>query len=265
MTGGLGVWLYAVTSSRDAGQELPGGLTGVAGEPVRTVVSDDLTAVVGSVPLEVFGEQPLRGHLEDLDWLETTARAHDAVVSVLVRRGPTVPLRLATVFHDEDRLCESLEERRADFGAALALVSGRTEWGVKAYGDRAALTAAVTEARTAKTGGTTGAGAAYLARRRAQLSAQETIERDAAERAEQIHTRLVRHAAAGRRQALTDPAVSGRRDWMVLNGTYLVDDSSTEDFAETVSGLGVEFPGIRLELTGPWPPYSFAGTERDPP
>ncbi|MBF6218268.1 GvpL/GvpF family gas vesicle protein [Nocardia abscessus] len=262
MTEGLGVWLYAVTSSRGDAADL-GELTGVAGEPVRSVVSDDLSAVVGSVPLEVFGEQPLRRNLEDLDWLEGTARAHDAVVAGLVRRGPAVPLRLATVFRDDDRVRELLEERRADFAAALALVSGRTEWGVKAYGDRAALTAAVAEARAASDNAK-GAGTAYLARRRAQLSAQETVERDAAQRAEEIHTRLVHQAAAGRRQTLTDPALSGRRDWMVLNGTYLVDDDRTDDFTATVTALGAEFPGIRLELTGPWPPYSFAGVEREP-
>ncbi|MGY4098732.1 GvpL/GvpF family gas vesicle protein [Nocardia sp. R16R-3T] len=262
MTGGLAVWLYVVAPRHDGEAELTE-LTGVAGEPVRTVVSGDLTAVVGSVPLDVFGEQPLHRNFEDLDWLEATARAHDAVVSSMVRRGPAVPLRLATVFHDDDRVRALLDERRADFDAALELVAGRTEWGVRAYGDRAALTAAVAEARAADKGSMS-PGAEYLARRRAQLSAQETVERDAAECAEKIHACLVHHAAAGRRQPLTDPAVSGRRDWMVLNGTYLVDDDRTDDFTATVTTLGADFPGIRLELTGPWPPYSFAGVQRGP-
>jgi hypothetical protein len=255
------VWLYAVAprSDEEAETAVP---AGVAGEPVRTIVSGDLTAIVGSVPMDVFGEEPLRRNFEDLDWLEATARAHDAVVSAVVRRGPAVPLRLATVFRDDERVRELLDERRADFAAALELVSGRTEWGVRAYGDRAVLTAAVAEAKAEA--GTMTPGAAYLARRRAQLSAQETVERDAAERASQVHERLLRRAAAGRCQPLTDPAVSGRRDWMVLNGTYLVDDDRTEDFTATVNALGAEFPGIRLELTGPWPPYSFAGVQREP-
>ena len=263
MTGACAVWLYAVAPRRGGGAE-PIELTGVAGEPVRTVVSGDLTAVVGSVPLDVFGEQQLHRNFEDLDWLEATARAHDAVVSAMVSRGPAVPLRLATVFHDDDRVRALLDERQADFDAALQLVSGRTEWGVRGYGDRAALTAAVAEAKAMEAGSTTRPGAAYLARRRAQLSAQETVENDAAQRAEEIHARLVHHAAAGRRQPLTDPAVSGRRDWMVLNGTYLVDDDRTDDFTATVTALGAEFPGIRLELTGPWPPYSFAGVQQGP-
>ncbi|MEV6390562.1 GvpL/GvpF family gas vesicle protein [Nocardia xishanensis] len=261
MTDADGVWLYAVTSAADVGEDL-GDLTGVAGEVVRPVVSGDLAAVVGSVPLAVFGDEPLRRNLEDLTWLEATARAHDAVVSALARQGTAVPLRLAIVFRDDDRVRGMLEERRAAFESALALVRGRTEWGVKAYGDRAALTAAVAEADLAKSA-RGGAGTAYLLRRRAQLSAQETVERDAAERADRIHELLVRQAAAGRRQPVTDPVLNGRRDWMVLNGTYLVDDDRADEFASAVKDLENRFAGIRLELTGPWPPYSFAGAERD--
>lgn len=262
MTDESGVWLYAVLHTGTDLAELDD-LTGVAGEQPRPVRSDDLTAVVGSVPLAVFGAEPLRRNLEDLDWLEATARAHDLVISALLRHGPVVPLRLATVFLDEEGVVRMLADRRADFESALTLVSGRTEWGVKAYCDRAALTAAV--AGAASTGTGSGKGAAYLARRRAQLSAQETVERDAAARAEEIHGQLVRRAAAGRCQPLTDPVLHGHRDWLVLNGTYLVDDSAADDFAAAVTELERSYGGIRLELTGPWPPYSFAGVDRATP
>ncbi|MET7768350.1 GvpL/GvpF family gas vesicle protein [Nocardia sp. NPDC005366] len=254
-----GVWVYAITAN--AADE-PRGMTGVAGEPVRAVVAGDLAAMVGSVPLEIFGAEPLRRNLEDLRWLEATARAHDAVVSAITRQGPAVPLRLATVYLDDDRVRRLLDERRADFESALTLVAGRTEWGVKAYGDRAALTSAMAE--TNVTSSARGAGTAYLLRRKAQLSAQETVERDAASRADEIHAHLVRQAAAGTRQATTDPVLTGRPDWMVLNGTYLVDDDRADEFAATVAELGKNNPGFRLELTGPWPPYSFVGVAREP-
>jgi len=266
VTGGEGVWLYAVTDAATVDDHRAGmtdvtKMIGVAGEPLRLVGAGSLTAVVGSVPLAVFGEQPLHQNLEDLDWLDGVARTHDAVVSAVARRGPTVPMRLATVFLDDERVRALLDERRADFESALTLVTDRTEWGVKGYGDRAALTAAVAETSTPDRGGT---GTAYLLRRRAQLSAQDTIEQETAERVEKIHELLVREAAAGRRQPATDPALSRTSDWMVLNGSYLVDDDRAEAFAETVATLGERFPGVRLELTGPWPPYSFAGVGRDP-
>lgn len=135
--------------------------------------------------------------------------------------------------------------------------------GVKGYGDREALIAAVAAAGDADRAGG-GSGTAYLIRRRAQLSAQDTVEQEMAERVENIHEALVREAAAGRRQPATDPALSRTKEWMVLNGSYLVDDERSESFAAAVAALDENFPGIRLELTGPWPPYSFAGVGRDP-
>lgn len=62
-------------------------------------------------------------------------------------------------------------------------------------------------------------------------------------------------------QPLTDPVLHGRRDWLVLNGTYLVDAGAGE-FSAAVAELDRAVPDIRLELTGPWPPYSFAGVDR---
>ena len=47
----------------------------------------DLTAAVGTVGLDEFGEEGLRRNLEDLDWLAATARAHDAVISAIARFG----------------------------------------------------------------------------------------------------------------------------------------------------------------------------------
>ncbi|MBF6357829.1 GvpL/GvpF family gas vesicle protein [Nocardia higoensis] len=258
---GEGVWLYAVADAAPVSDDL-GAMTGVAGEPLRQVRVGALTAVVGSVPLAVFGAEPLRRNLEDLDWLDGVARTHDAVVSALSRRAPTVPMRLATVFLDDDRVRALLEERAADFESAIMLVAGRTEWGVKGYGDREALIAAVAAGDADRAGG--GSGTAYLIRRRAQLSAQDTVEQEMAERVENIHEALVREAAAGRRQPATDPALSRTKEWMVLNGSYLVDDERSESFAAAVAALDENFPGIRLELTGPWPPYSFAGVGRDP-
>lgn len=52
---------------------------------------------------------------------------------------------------------------------------------------------------------------------------------------------------------------------MVLNGTYLVDDERRDEFADAVAAARTQFDGLQLELTGPWPPYSFAGVDRGNP
>lgn len=262
MTGSDGVWLYAITRDAVRAEQLEG-LTGVAGEPVRAIEVGGLVAVVGSVSSSDFGEGALQRNLENLDWLAATARAHDGVVAAVLRYGPTIPLRLATVYHDDGRVRELLAARRDDFAAALQRVTGRTEWGVKAYGDREAMSEPVAAQQPAQ--GAAGKGTAYLLRRRAQLAAQENIERRAAGYADEIHATLLRCAVDGRRQPVTDPVLTGKRAWMFFNGTYLVEDAERDEFAATVKTLETEHEGVTLELSGPWPPYSFAGIEQEAP
>ncbi|PXY19062.1 GvpL/GvpF family gas vesicle protein [Prauserella muralis] len=249
------LWVYAVTTGLAA--ERLGTDRGVGGAPVRPLTEGELTALVSPVDLAEFGEEALRRNLEDLDWLAATARAHDTVVTAAARAATAaVPLRLATVYLGEDRVRGLLAERRADFTAALELLAGRTEWGVKAYADPDAL---AEDAAAPAEGSGQGAGTAYLLRRKAQLSAREAAQREAAAHAEHLHTALARLAVSARRHPPQDPALSRERGWMVLNGAYLVDDDRAEELARQVEALAGTRRGVRLELTGPWPPYSFAG------
>jgi hypothetical protein len=249
-----GVWTYAVVTGDAVAPHLVG-LHGVAGEPVRTVTGAGLTAVVGTVGLDEFGEEGLRRNLENLDWLAKTARAHDAVISAVARFGPVVPMRMATVYLDDRRVLDLLEVRHDDFVAALAHVTDRAEMGVKAYADPSALRREQEPADTA--GGAKMSGTAYLMRRRRALAADDDAFRIAAGHADRIHGLLMTHAVDGKRKPATDRSLSGRNDWTVLNGTYLVDTAEIDAFRAAVASAGTA--GIELEITGPWPPYSFAG------
>ena len=46
---------------------------------------------------------------------------------------------------------------------------------------------------------------------------------------------------------------------MILNASYLVADEHGETFATLVADLRARADGLDLELTGPWPAYSFVG------
>ena len=217
----------------------------------------DLTAAVGTVGLDEFGEEGLRRNLEDLDWLAATARAHDAVIAAIARFGPVVPMRMATVYLDDQRVSQLLETRRDDFVTALRHVTGRAELGVKAYADPDVLAGQDKSAEQAS--GTKMSGTAYLMRRRQALTANDDAFRIAAEHAERIHSRLLTQAVDGKRKPAADRSLSHRKDWTVLNGTYLVNRDDIDAFSALVAAVDRDTPGIELEITGPWPPYSFAG------
>ena len=44
---------------------------------------------------------------------------------------------------------------------------------------------------------------------------------------------------------------------MVLNGIYLLDADRAAEFAAIARQFAAEHATLRVEITGPWPPYSF--------
>jgi hypothetical protein len=255
MTEASAIWLYAVVPAAQC--LAPAGLTGVAGEPVRLLAGENpaegLSALIGDVPLSDFDHDPLREHLEDLRWLEEAARAHHRVIAETARGSDVIPLRFATLYRDEAAVRALLSERREDFVSALKRIAGRTEWGVKAYVDPEALTARTDEPHQDHNA----PGTAYLLRRRAQQQGQQAARQQAIQRAEEVHTALADSAVGAVQHPPQDPRLAGYQGWMILNGSYLVDHGRAQQFTAAVTSCGQRFPDVRLELSGPWPAYSF--------
>ncbi len=255
------LWIYAVTGP-EAVLDRAGPLTGVAGGTVGLVRAAGLAAVASPVELAEFGAEPLRRNLEKLPWLEAVARAHHQVIAAASRVTAVVPMRLATVYRSQAAVAGMLSERASELKGVLARTANCSEWGVKAY-----LTAPAAEPGrgdsepAAASAGKPGSGADYLRRRRAQLTADEDARHAAAAGARHLHAELCAVAAAAGLHRPQDPQLSGRRAPMVMNGTYLVDDRRRERFAATVDRAAAQNPALRVETTGPWPPYSFASTE----
>ena len=256
MTEPQGIWVYAVAEAVPDGSL--GELTGVSGGPVATVAAAGLTAVTEQVPLAEFSEAALQRNLEDLGWLEEKARAHHAVIDAVAQRQPLVPMRLATVYHGEAGVTGLLTGRSRDFRALLDRIRGRREWGVKAY---AAQPAAAGDGLAGPAGAakpSAGAGTAYLNRRRHERSAQEEARQAAMTSTAEIHDTLAGLAMAFRLHPPQAPQLHGNKQPMLLNAACLLDDERAGEFAAVVRSLAADHPAVRLELTGPWPPYSFA-------
>lgn len=261
-----GTYVYAI--SRDLDPAVLHQVSGVGDTSVRTVESGGLTAVVSTVDLDEFGEQALRQNLENLAWLEQTARSHHAVAETARESAAVTPLRLATVYYSDERVREMLVDQHDAFARALDRITGRVEWGVKAYTqlpDRHASSSKepAEESRDSSStvdaeSSTGGAGAAYLRRRREQQQTWEQASRQAFNQADQVHTELRNFSVASRLHRAQDAGLSGRSELMVLNGAYLVDRGLDQQFLDLVREVAGAQQGLEVEVTGPWAPYSFA-------
>lgn len=246
-------YVYAVCHPFDAA--LQAQLTGVAGDPPRLLAHRDLVAVVSHVPEADFCEEALRGHLEDLDWLAGTARAHQQVIDALTAVTTPLPLRLATVFRDDSGVRVMMEEREAAFRRTLDRLDGRVEWGVKVYVEAEPEQ----EAGPARPEPKPVSGRDYLRQRRSRTRANEDLWTRAEEFATGLHTTLSSRADDARLHPPQNPRLSGAAGRNVLNAAYLVRRDVSEEFVEMVDRTKDDVPGMRVELTGPWAAYSFAG------
>ncbi|MHB9848278.1 GvpL/GvpF family gas vesicle protein [Streptomyces krungchingensis] len=240
---------------------------GVARAPVRLVTAgtgaEDLAAAVSPVPAPDFQESALRRHLEDLEWLEAVARAHHTVIEVLAAHTTVLPLRLATVYLDDERVRAMLRQDAVVFSQALDRLSGHLEWGVKIYVEAPSDTAVPDAAGVPDAAEGLSPGRAYLRARRAQRhSMDERYEaaRQAAERVEAIGRAVAAGHARHRVQQGELAASAGEN---VVNDAYLVARGTAEDFRKQILDAAEGLSGIRIEVTGPWAPYSFAAPERE--
>ncbi|MFE9168893.1 GvpL/GvpF family gas vesicle protein [Streptomyces kebangsaanensis] len=244
-------YVYAVC--RPLGAPLQAQLTGVAGAPAKPLHHHGLVAVVSEVPERDFAEEPLRAHLEDLDWLAATARAHQGVIDALTVVTTPLPLRLATVFRDDSGVRSMIEAREDHFRETLDRLEGRVEWGVKIYAEPEQ------PERAARPAPKAASGRDYLRQRRQQTRASEDMWQKAEAFATRLHEELADFAEDSRLHAPQNPALSGAAGRNVLNAAYLVPRRGSEEFVELVDRAKDDVPGLRVELTGPWAAYSFAG------
>lgn len=230
------------------------GITGLRARPVSAISGAGLTALASPVPDEEFDEATLQENLENLPWLEEIARAHNAVVDEASRRTGVLPLRMATIYRDEQRVREMLAEHSTEFSEALRRVRDHAEWGVKVFASLGGSTAPETPAESPADG------RSYLRQRLRQRQARDTRTNEAVSIAERIEGELSRLSADVHRHRNQDPALTGRSDSNILNLACLVPDTDREQFLARLAQLRhSDAAGIEVEVTGPWAPYSFAG------
>ncbi|MFJ9413700.1 GvpL/GvpF family gas vesicle protein [Streptomyces sp. NPDC101227] len=252
-------YVYAVGHADPPLAEAARRLPGLGDGAVRTVTEGTLMALVSSVPADAYSADGLQRRMENLAELEVIARTHHEVVEAAHGSATVLPMRLATVYLDDARVRAMLQERAAAFAELLSCLANHVEVGVKVFADRRAAATPAPDAPCAgPAAGAAGAGRAYLQRRRAQRHAQ----RDAYRAAEAVAAAVaVRAAEVARARVAHRPQqgelASGAGE-NIANDAYLVPAGRVLAFHQALADLPEDVPGVRVEITGPWAPYSFA-------
>jgi hypothetical protein len=220
----VSLYVYALLSAPPGGP-LPRGL---AGERLRVVRCAGLLAAVGRL-----ARPPLIA--------PRTLRRHDRIVRRLAALTRAVlPVRFGTLVADEAALAERLAPRARELREALALVAGREQMTLRVLGGarRRARPPHVTE--RGRRPGTRYLASRLVARSRARQAPEVAALRPAL-------AALVRAERVERHDAPP----------LLVSLYHLVTRGQAPRYRRAVAG-GVAGLAVRVEVSGPWPPYAFA-------
>lgn len=205
---------------------------GLVGEPLVVLPSNNVFAAVGSME----APPPIE---------RDTLLQHDAIVRRLATQVEAIlPVRFGTLLSSERELHEGLADRREALGRALELVRGREQVTLRVF--RHGAPAEDPPLQEPEAGPHDGPGTTFLlARQAAHRRARTVPELDAL------------------RPALTPLVMAERverhdRGALVATVFHLIRRGTAPAYIEHVTTATALPEGIRLAVTGPWPPYAFA-------
>jgi hypothetical protein len=253
--GELVYYLYCLTP---CARDLHVSAIGVDGRhPIFARGCEGVGAVLSEVERGEFCGDAAEARLEDLEWLGPRVCRHEAAIEEVMRQTPVLPARFATLFTSIDALKQSVLERLDAIGGFFAQLGDKQEWAVKGLLNRTdALRPPGSSDRSAAEART---GTRYFEEKRIQAH----WERDLAFRLKEFRRRaaaaLSAHAGGFRERKVLASVTAGTDVETVLNWAFLLSPGALDEFRERLEYLngGEALRGLKLTLTGPWPPHSF--------
>ena len=255
--------LYVYAIGRPGTLSLPGG-EGVGGSREFTIVEEgDLAALCSRVDADLFSQEQIDARANDLEWLGSVGYRHQEIVAGVREAGDAIPLRAFVLFSSEAAVREYLGREADELGAILDQISGRDEWTFEISFDDERWKEAI-EHRSAplaelrKEIESAAPGRAYLLRKKLN-----DRQKQSAREAEQSLLGEIESALTTTLQA---PAIQENR--LKRGGSFpqisvLIDRSRQEEIETLEKSLSGKYAdeGVRLTLSGPWPPYTFVRRE----
>ena len=264
--GPVGYYVYCVAVS-EPGEELLSGSIPIAiedGTALEPVTLDSLTAIVSRVPLSDYGEEGLAERLNDAAWTAIRAMRHEHVVEHFAKNTSVVPLRFGTIYLSLSGIEKMLRENATDLTAIIERLKDREEWGVNVYCDRTVLLDEIAEVsprlrEMAESAKQASPGQSYLMQKKIDALRVDEVKVEIERCANEIEEKLKVESVGATKLRVLKVETTEYGE-LKAKFAFLVDRKNFDRFRDVAEDLAqsMQSKGIRIELTGPWPPYNFA-------
>ena len=224
----MGIYAYCVVP---LSHQPPPGIVGLEDQAVESVPCGDVAVWVSHM-------QRPTGTVEHIT-------AHNRVVEAAITGEVTpVPLRFGQWLDDEAALQTMMVDKAASYKQKLQELSGCLEFGIRVLDPTTP-----DEARDVQTAPTSGYEYMQALRESSKLADERRVQ---AERVRQQIQDSLRHLVRAEYEE------EARTPHAVITLSHLVARPDFDEYRERARQLRDVLPAMRLLLSGPWPPYSFA-------
>lgn len=251
-----GLYVFCVTQAAVAVPEGPG-LT--PDTQLERLPQGELAAVVCRVPLAEWTGPDAEARLRDLNWLGPRAVRHEAVIELVMAQGPVLPLRFGSLFSSDASVKAWLAAETATIAAFFAESAAFEEWSLKGWLAAAQAEAALLADDPRAKRLPASPGARYLLEQKLRQDIAKSVRSWARGVEPQVLAALSGLVARTRALRALAGDVSGRSEEVMFHQALLVPKLRRQELTDKVTELAAELQerGLTLELTGPWPLYSF--------
>ncbi len=212
-----------------------------------------------------YEEENLKKNLEDMEWIKSEVNLHERIIERIMLNNCVVPSKFATLFRSEESLRNMITENMHSINEDLENLSGKEEWGVKAFCNLSQFQEAVlNEGEERKEEVSISPGKAFLLRKKKEQMQTKIFENSIYEYEDKIFAELGQLAVERKRNNPLPKSITELDDEMLFNGVFLVAQNKVEEFIKATDQLNNDLrdKGIHLSCTGPWPPYNFCGAKK---
>ena len=213
---------------------------------------------VADAPLSRYSEDAINRGLADLEWVSRAAVAHEAVIESFIDETAVLPMKLFTIFTNDDRALEHIASQRARIATLVKRVANHQEWGVRLVLDRTAAERASASSRSRRAATpAVASGLAYLTRKKAQRDAAVELASDAREIVAGLYDRLEARSRLAKRRPASELPIKGGP--LLMDAAFLVPRNRVASFKALAAreARALSRRGYAVTVSGPWPPYTF--------
>jgi hypothetical protein len=226
--------------------------------PVLARTCGEISAIYSEVELGEFAGESAEANMQDLAWLGPRVCRHESVIEQVMSRTAVLPARFATLFSSLDSMQQFVVEHRVAIAAFFAKLGNQQEWAVKGLLDRAGVLRGLFHPAAHELAGSPGT--RYFQERRIKAQLEQEFNQRLRAFSQRTAAALATHSGGFRERKVRTSLDEGSEADIVLNWAFLISPEAVDSFKVSLQQFnGNEaFPGLRLVMTGPWPPYSFA-------